>query len=430
MRMRTRFGVAAAAIAALAAGCAAGAGATRGGGEPGAAAALQSGERPFDMPYPLQAPPKDGDIFHVPTGTPVTPEQMMDALEGARVVFVGETHDSVHAHRVELEVIRALAARHPGQVAIGMEMFREPQQEALDRWTRGELTEEQFLEQSDWYEVWSSDYGYYRDILDFARDNGLDVVALNPPRELQKEVSRAGIDALPPELAAKLPEIGPIDVWQREALKAVFGAHMKTEGMLDSFLRVQSLWEETMASRIDGYLASPRGEGKRMVVIAGGWHVRYGFGIPKKLFRRRPLSYAIVLPEELSVPEEKRDSLMEVDLPQIPLLPGDFVWLVPYEDLETGRPRMGVYLETREGKVMVGKVVPGSPAERGGIVGGDEIAAIDDRPVGSVGDLQSVVRSHRPGDVVRVLLRRDGAEVTVEVELALPELPKDHGKKE
>ncbi len=426
--LRTVAVVLAAGATAALAGCATGGGLR---GEPGAAAALQSGDRPFDMPYPLEAPPVENDIFHVPTGLQVDFAQMMDALEGARVVFVGETHDSVHAHRVELEVIRELERRHPGKVAIGMEMFREPQQEVLDRWVRGELTEAQFLKESRWYSVWSAEYGYYRAILDFAREHGIDVVALNPSKELQQEVSKAGLDNLPPETAARLPEIGPPDRWQRESLKAVFGAHLQTEGMLDSFLRVQSLWEESMASRVADYLSGPRGEGRRMVVLAGGWHIRYGFGVPKRLFRRMPLPYAIVLPQELSVPEAKRDQLMDVDLPEIPLLPADFVWLVEYEDLEGGRPRMGVYLEEKEeGGVGIEKLVEGSPAERAGLAAGDEFVSVDGLAIESAGDVQIAVRARQAGDTVRVVVRRDGVEHAFEVTLeARPPMPEDHPKK-
>ena len=35
----------------------------------------------------------------------------------------------------------------------------------------GLLTEEGFLRLSRWYDNWGSDFGYYRDILTFAREN-------------------------------------------------------------------------------------------------------------------------------------------------------------------------------------------------------------------------------------------------------------------
>ena len=198
---------------------------------------------------------------------------------------------------------------------------------------KGELTELEFLKASKWYETWGFDFGAYRDLLLFAKENRIDVIALNPSRELQEAVRRTGLDPIPEDLRRKLPEIGETDPWQRVVLRGVFGGHGSHGGgdkSFDSFLRVQLLWEETMAQKVVDYLKSPRGEGKRMVTITGGWHVKYGFGLPKKVVRRLPMAYAILLPVEISTPEQKEGRLMQVDLPVIPLLPAHFAWYVPY----------------------------------------------------------------------------------------------------
>jgi uncharacterized iron-regulated protein len=382
-----------------------------------APAAEESTDQSWEIPYPLPKPPQPEQIFHVPTGLSIKFAGMMDVLSADRVVYIGETHDNVHAHRVELAVIRELVRRFPGAVAVGMEMFRKPQQEALDRWTRGELTEFEFLKTSRWYDNWGLDYGYYREILEFARANHFDVVALNPPKKLEEEVSKTGLKKLPEELKKQLPEMGEPDPYQRESMKAVFGAHKATEGTIDSFLGIQILWEETMASRIVDYLKGPRGKSKRMVVIAGGWHVRYGFGIPKKVFRRMPLQASILLPVELSVPEEKKDQIMSYDLPEIPLLASDFFWMVPYEGLEKERVQLGVRLGTEAGTVRIKAVEEDFPAARAGIEKGSEFVSIDGHPVHDITDVQLVIRAKRPGDRVTLVLRHDGQEKTFVVEL-------------
>ena len=100
-----------------------------------------------------------------------------------------------------------------------MEMFREPQQESLDRWVRGEMTELEFLKDSRWYENWNSDFGYYRDILNFAREKRIDVLALNPSRDLQRQLA-AGGGEVPPDLAGRIPESGLEDPYQRRVIQA------------------------------------------------------------------------------------------------------------------------------------------------------------------------------------------------------------------
>ena len=368
-----------------------------------------------DLPYPLKEPPKAEEIHHLPTGLELSFEKAMDMISGARLVCVGETHDNLHAHRVELLILRELYRRVPGKVAVGMEMFREPDQEILDRWTKGELSELEFLKATKWYENWGSDFGYYRDILNFARESRIDVIALNPSRELQQEVRNSVPDNMPESLKAKLPEVGLPDPYQRAAMKAVYGAHLPSEGMFEAFFRVQLLWEETMAVRVVDYLRSPRGEGKKMVTITGGWHVRYGFGIPKKVIRRMPMPYAIVLPEEISIPEEKKDQRMNVDLPQIPLLPADFVWWVPYEGLEGKQVVMGVRLSGKDNEVLVEGVTPGSPAEMAGILPGDRIFSFDGHPVPDVTDVFLRVREKKEGDEAMVAVRRNGVEKSIQV---------------
>ena len=382
-----------------------------------------------EMPYPPSVPPKVEEIRHLPTGLRLSIDGMMEMLSGARLVSVGETHDNLNDQRVELTVVRELHRRFPGKVAVGMEMFREPQQEVLDRWVRGELTELEFLKASKWYGTWGYDFAAYRDLLLFAKENRIDVIALNPSKELQEAVGRHGLDNVPEDLRGKLPEVGEIDPWQGALLRGVFAGHAGHGGgdeSFDSFLRVQLLWEETMAQKVVDYLSSPRGEGKRMVTITGGWHVKYGFGLPKKVVRRLPMAYAVLLPEEISTPEQKEGRLMEVDLPEVPLLPAQFIWYVPYNGIEEKRVRMGIRMEEKEGRLLVDSVVEGSPAGKAGIAKGDELVAIDGQPVKETVDVLFRVGEKRDGDTAQVTVRRGGEEKVLPLTFFRMPKPKSH----
>ena len=66
-----------------------------------------------DLPYPPPKSPQPDEIAHVPTGLRVSFDDMMEMVSGARLVFVGETHDNFQAHRVQLEIIRDLERRFP-----------------------------------------------------------------------------------------------------------------------------------------------------------------------------------------------------------------------------------------------------------------------------------------------------------------------------
>ena len=406
-------------------------------------------------PYPIARAPEAGDVIHLPTGIFMSFEQMMDIVDAAKVVYVGEMHSNFQAHEAQRRIIEELERRHPGKVAIGMEMFREPQQPVVDRWVKGELSELQFLKESKWHDNWGSDFAHYRGILELARDRRLDVIALNPAKETQKQFAAAGFGGtLPPEVAAKVPDTDFSDPFQRAMLEAIFGGHDTGHGprpapenpeqhwmeaaardqraaeakdkMFESFFRTQVLWDESMASRVVDYLKSPAGEGKKMVVVAGGFHVRHGLGVPRRVLRRAAWPQVIVLPSEISIPEELREELtMDVDEPDIPLIAGDFAWMVAYEDIEKKRVRLGVVLRVEEKTVYADKVLPGSAAAKAGIQPGDAFVSIDGLPIEEQGDVILVVGTKKEGDTAKVVLRRDGAEITLTPTLTVPpEMPK------
>jgi len=374
-------------------------------------------------PYPLTRSLQAGDILHLPTGTTMDFEQAIGMIAAAKVIYIGETHTNLQAHDAQRRVIEALEQRFPGQIAIGMEMFREPQQGALDRWTRGELDELQFLKASKWYDNWSSDFGHYRGILNFAREHRQDVLALNPSKEIQQQFAQAGAAPLPPELAERVPQTDFTDPFQRAMLEAVFKGHsaggkpssLSAEAsakMFDRFYRTQILWEESMASRIVDYLNSPGGAGKKMVVIAGAFHVRYGLGVPRKVLRRAAWPYVIVLPTELSIPEEHKEELMmDVETPDIPMLAGDFAWMIPYETIKSQKAQLGVLMRLDAGAVVIDKVVPGSPAAQVGLMPGDAFVSIDNFPVTEQADVSIVMGGKKPVDGVNVKVRRAGQEL-------------------
>src|SRR5665647_2057945 len=62
-----------------------------------------------------------GDVLSSRTGRPVAFERMIDEMMAARIVHVGETHNSMPMHEIEYQVIRALYARDK-HLAIGLEM--------------------------------------------------------------------------------------------------------------------------------------------------------------------------------------------------------------------------------------------------------------------------------------------------------------------
>ena len=86
---------------------------------------------------------------------------------------------------------------------------------------------------------------------------------------------------------------------------------------------------------------------------------------------------------------------------------------------------MGVEFGNAEGKPPLAGVMPDSPAERAGLKVGDRVAAVDGKPVESLGDVLRVVRAKVPGDHLKLSVIR--GDRTIEVDLVLAPRPAPPG---
>jgi uncharacterized iron-regulated protein len=379
-----------------------------------------------ETPYPPTAKVAVGDIYHMPTGVKVTAEQMHATITDARIIYVGETHDNPASHRLELNVLKSVAERYPGEVSLGMEMFNSGQQEVLNQWSQGELSEKEFLKKSFWFKNWRMDYEYYREILDYAREQQIPVIGLNATREMVKKVGRNPFEALDEETRNQLPEFDLQDPYQKAMIQSIYADHSQGDKMIDGFARIQTLWDETMAETIAKTLAK-KGPEHRMVVMAGGNHIRYGFGIPRRVYRRLPTSYVLVGSRELVVPKEKQDKLMNVDLPRFPMAPYDYLIYTEYESLPGERVKLGVRMKEEDGKVIVEAVVPNSTADKAGVLAGDTIISLGGVLILDSFDLVYEVNQRVSGEQSTLVVERDGEQF--ELDSTFNPLPKtgNHG---
>lgn len=368
-----------------------------------------------EMPYPPEKEPEVGDILHMPTGLYVTQQQMMASVLDQRIIYVGETHDSPAAHRFQLDVLKAMVERYPGEVVLGMEVFIPKQQAVIDRWVAGELDEPSFLRQSQWFKVWRADFAYYRELLEFARDNRIPVRGLNVKKALVRAVGSNPPDQLSEEQRQQLPDMSFVDPYQQAMVEAVFSGHGPGGKHVEGFKRVQVLWDQTMAENMADYLQSPEGAGKRMMVVAGGHHVRYGYGIPRRVFNLMPTSYAVLGTREIVIPEEKQHQIMDITMPQFPMTAYDFVKHVVYETLPSKGVQLGVMFNMVEGGLKINQVIPESNAALAELQVDDLISHIDGLVMKDMYDIKYLLEKKNIGDSAQLQLTRDGEVIEVVV---------------
>ncbi|PLX73649.1 MAG: hypothetical protein C0614_12735 [Desulfuromonas sp.] len=309
-----------------------------------------------------------------------------------------------------------------------MEMFTFEQQPTLDRWSAGELDEKSFLKEVRWFDNWSMDFAYYRELLLLARELKIPVIGLNAPKTMIRAIGMQPVDQLDEELRDQLPELDLDEPYQRAMTEAIYAGHDGGRHLADGFQRVQTLWDEMMAENVAKELRA-KGSSQRMMVVAGGNHIRFGFGIPRRVYRRLPVSYSLVGIREIEITEDKQDRLMDVKLPTFPMVPYHYLTFVAYEELPGERVKLGVRFKSEDGQVRVEDVVAGSSADQAGVVKGDILVRLGESPVAESFDLIYELSRYRLGDQSELTILRDGQTLRLPVTFVkLPET-KVHEKK-
>lgn len=125
------------------------------------------------------------------------------------------------------------------------------------------------------------------------------------------------------------------------------------------------------------------------------------------LYPRRALAVAIVLVSGCSLPPAVAPP--NADVPDQPASPGRGYAAV----------RLGIRPSMEEGVDGVGvqSVSAGTSAARGGLKAGDRLVGWGGEDLIDVMDMVTRLREHKPGDVVTLVVVRDGAEVELEIVL-------------
>jgi len=366
-------------------------------------------------PYRGLSSLEEGDIVHLRTGVKMTKQQLISIIEGARIIYVAETHDNTNSHKVQLEILKALVERYPQRIAVGLEMLKRSSQKAANQWTSGRLHEKELVRL--WMQDWGNDFEYYRSILRYIQAYKIALVALRAPDDwIAKTRNTESPDQLK-EHQKNLPKMDFKDPYHRAHTRAIFREHPMGGRDFETFYKVQVLWDESMAQSIVEYLQSEHGRDKKMLIFAGSHHVQYGFGIPRRVFRRLPIPYTIVLPMTVHIPPEKRDTLMEVTLPEIPFQPGDFAWIVKYEDLSDQKAYLGIMIRDTDEGVKVLGTLKNSTAAKAGLQKNDVLTALDGERIETKFDLTYLIGLKKPGDKGSIEVLRDSEPLRFEVTL-------------
>ncbi|HHQ49135.1 MAG TPA: PDZ domain-containing protein [Acidobacteria bacterium] len=379
-----------------------------------------------------------GQFYDCAAGKGVDLQGAVERLAGARVVLIGEDHTNMDEKRVQAELLKALAGRmaHP---VLGMEFFQRGDDAVLARWTSGELTGDDFLLTSGWYDRGGYNWVYYAPIMDAARELGMPVVGLNVDRSIPRTVNRKGLEGLSPEQKAEVGEVRTDNSPQHRFLIArYFGdtVALLPPAWFDRMYAAQCLWDVVMARSV---LAKLPPDGT-MIVLVGSGHVAYGLGIARRIHEelarkgQPDISVATLVPVIAPAPEEGGE-------PHGHPMPGgghgpgagsgppalfvrslaDVVAVFPNRGDVEEVPRLGLKLEEKDGAITVKRVWPETASEEAGVAKGDVITDLNGFPAGDIHHFRLALARLRWGDRMDLRVQRDGKAVDCSV-LLEPEL--------
>jgi uncharacterized iron-regulated protein len=252
-------------------------------------------------------------------GREVKLEEIIDALDAADVLFVGETHDDAVGHKIEAELLRraderySQASGHGRTVALSLEMFERDVQTVLDEYLAGLISERHFLLSSRPWNNYETDY---RPLVEYARARHIPVIAANAPARYVSRVSSQGQGSLtslskeargwlPPlpfqeasaAYAAKFNDVmggGPAAITQTPAQPQGANQHAQANPHGGAhLLEAQTLRDASMAYFISEFLK--RGRDPLVVQVNGTFHSEGRMGVPEHLARYRKKSRAVVV---------------------------------------------------------------------------------------------------------------------------------------
>lgn len=361
---------------------------------------------------------------------PVAAAALISEMAQREVVLLGERHDDADHHRWQLQTLAALHAQR-SDLRIGFEMFPRRVQPVLDRWVAGELTLQQFLEQSDWDKVWQMPAELYVPLFQFARINRIPMLALNIEQKLTRSLADKGWHAIPDadregvgQPAAPLPAY-------RHYLREIHREHSRMRGKaaaeapnsrapgsFENFVDSQTVWDRAMAE------ALVRGRGKTeggakpplLVGIMGSGHLRFGHGVPHQLRDLGVTRIGVLLPMPFDTPCRELGKGLADAVFTLPRPPGAMEIAAKPEP-----PRLGVLLEEAEGSVRVAGVTKGSLAESSGLLEGDRLLRVAGQPASKVAQVILQIRQQPAGTWLPVELQR--GEETRELVIKFPVRP-------
>ena len=247
-------------------------------------------------------------IYSVKLGKEVPLNAIADDMKNFDVLIFGEEHNDSVTHYLENKLLELLFERYNTQIALSMEMFDRDVQPVMNEYLRGGIRERNFLKDA---RSWSN-YRDYRPMVEFAKNNKLEVVCANAASRYTNLVGRKGQEALmvlPKESKKNFAPL-PFDTASGKYYEKLMGLMSHSMPAITdtssakkapvmhampayNLVMGQSLWDATMAFSIAEYLKNNKK--KKVMQVNGRFHSDEKFAIVTQLKKYSPKTKSLVI---------------------------------------------------------------------------------------------------------------------------------------
>ena len=250
---------------------------------------------------------KNYRIYSVKLNKEVPLSAIVEDMKSYDVLFYGEEHDDSVTHYLEKTIFEMLYKSYSTSIALSMEMFERDVQVVMNEYLKFGIREKNFNKDA---RVWSN-YRDYKPIVEFAKNNKLDVVCANAPSRYTNLVGRKGQKALMelPVESKKFFAPIPYDTATGKYYDKLMGlsnhsptakadtaakkpAAMPAMGGYNLIMG-QSLWDATMAFSISEYLK--KNINKKVMQVNGRFHSDEGFAVVAQLKHFSPKIKSLII---------------------------------------------------------------------------------------------------------------------------------------
>ena len=392
-------------------------------------------------------------IFNTSVNVEVSLDQFIQNLQNYRIIMLGESHTSEQHHNMQLNIIKGLV-ESGASVCLALEMFNPTQNEVLEKYISGKITEDEFIDQSNYFNTWGHNYRYYKPIFNYAVEKKIKIYGVNIEHDYASKIGRGGIKSLSQEELQKVPKIDTSDVEHRFYFKvAMQGMDALSPAQFPRMYAAQCLWDAAMGD--EAIKVAQENPESIVVILVGSGHVAYNLGIGKIIKKRSELPFASVI--AIDVPDTVKESMMMKvkkslkkekkvgkpgpgkgkKMPPMAMMHGramdktpykivikslaDFLWGVPVQKQEK-YPSFGFSVEEKnEQGFKIKRVLPETLAEENGIQTGDIMLAVDGKSFADMAQLKKYLSFKNWDDDVAFELLRDGEEIEIQFKIEAKE---------